>query len=400
MHVHNNIVAMTAFVLTLRSTTTAALARNNSSVKPSACLWKRLEGKSFSTEAGDDDDDDSASQHYTIGITGARGLIGTALQDELFQRKLINGKPIKVIRLQRGSQAETLSSSTIQDTLVWNPKATSPLEVIDPNALKQMDALIHLSGENISTGLSGPLKELGIRPWTDAKKQEILDSRVITTSSFAKAIQSAKNPKLDFLVASGVGAYGPAFVGPNAPDAPDESTDISQTKGFLAEVSRQWERAAQDAKDGSCRRVVHLRNGVVLSTNGGALAKLYPIFFLGGGGIVGSGQQYFPFISARDMARAMIHVLETPALEGPVNMCAPKHATNADFTKAMGSVMKRPTFLPFPSFAVNLVFGEMGNEVLCGGTKAQPKKLLDSGFSFLHPTVEEAVQSAVHEKKI
>jgi uncharacterized protein (TIGR01777 family) len=199
------------------------------------------------------------------------------------------------------------------------------------------------------------------------------------------------------LVASGVGAYGPNFVGEGVP-AVDESADIAKSEGFLAEVSRQWEGCTEEAEKKS--RVVNLRNGVVLSTNGGALAKLYPIFFLGGGGIVGSGQQYFPYISARDMARAMIHVLETPSLKGPVNMCAPEGATNAEFTQAMGKVLGRPTFLPLPAFAVSLLFGEMGEEVLLGGTRAQPKKLLDSGFTFLHPTVEKAVQSAVDEKNI
>jgi uncharacterized protein (TIGR01777 family) len=238
---------------------------------------------------------------------------------------------------------------------------------------------------------------VGIRPWTDEKKKEIIDSRVITTSALSKALVSSKK-KLSFLVASGVGAYGPNFFAGGA-EAADESPDISQSEGFLAEVSRQWEGASEEAKK-SGSRVVNLRNGVVLSTKGGALAKLYPIFFLGGGGIVGSGEQYFPYISARDMARAMIHVLETPSLQGPVNMCAPNASTNAEFTAAMGKVLGRPTLLPFPAFAVSLLFGEMGEEILLGGTRATPKKLLDSGFAFSHPTVEEAVQSAVDEKNI
>jgi uncharacterized protein (TIGR01777 family) len=280
-------------------------------------------------------------------------------------------------------------------TLVWNPKGSSSSEVIDPNVLKEMDALIHLSGENISTGLSGPLAPLGVRPWTPAKKQEILDSRVITTSALANAIANS-NKKIDFLVASGVGAYGPNFIGKGAVAA-DESSDISKSEGFLAEVSRQWEAASEPAKKGG-NRVVNMRNGVVLSRKGGAMAKLYPIFLLGGGGIVGSGQQYFPYISSRDMARAIVHVLETPKLSGPVNMCAPSGCTNSEFTAAMGKVLGRPTLLPFPGFAVSLLFGEMGEEILLGGTRAEPKKLLESGFSFNHPTVEQAVQSAVNEE--
>jgi hypothetical protein len=339
----------------------------------------------------------SSSSLYTLGVTGASGLIGTALQDELRKRgSLINGKPVRLVKLKRGDDAEKkeLANSAGVSTLTWNPAATSPDQVIDLSILKQMDALIHLSGENISTGLSGPLAPLGIRPWTPEKKQEILDSRTITTSALSNALVKS-NTKLDFLVASGVGAYGPNFIGQGIPPV-DESADISNSQGFLAEVSRQWEGASEVAKK-SGSRVVNLRNGVVLSTKGGALAKLYPIFFLGGGGIVGSGDQYFPYISARDMARAMVHVLETPKLSGPVNMCAPSGCTNAEFTAAMGSVLKRPTLIPFPGFAVSLLFGEMGEEVLLGGTRAQPKKLLDSGFTFNHPTVEQAVQSAVEE---
>jgi uncharacterized protein len=340
-----------------------------------------------------------SSKYFTVGITGSGGLIGTALRNELSQRKTVNGKPVKIIRLNRGSEAETWdeeddNSKKMEIPLTWNPKALNAKDVIDPAALQRMDAVIHLSGENISTGLSGPLAALGIRPWTPAKKQEILDSRTVPTLALAKAIGNSKQ-KTSFLVASGVGAYGPNFIGAGVAAA-DESVDISQSEGFLAEVSRQWEAASKAAtKNGS--RVVTLRNGVVLSTKGGALAKLYPIFFLGGGGIVGSGEQYFPFISARDMARAMVHVLETPKLSGPVNMCAPIGATNAEFTTAMGKVLKRPTILPFPAFAVSLLFGEMGEEVLLGGTRATPKKLLDSGFQFQHPSVEEAVASAVKE---
>jgi uncharacterized protein (TIGR01777 family) len=372
--------------------------------------------KSFSAMASacssinDETTTSSSNKYYTIGITGASGLIGTALRDELSKKGTWkDGKEIRTVLLTRGSQAESLSKKELGDddassstSLVWNPNGSTATDVIDPIALEEMDAVIHLSGENISTGLSGPLAPLGIRPWTDAKKKEILDSRTITTSALAKAIgNTKKNKNIDFLVASGVGAYGNHYMEGGetaaAAAAADESYDISNSKGFLAEVSRQWEDSAAGAnKNNGCRTAI-LRNGVVLSKQGGAMAKLYPIFFMGGGGIVGSGKQYFPYISARDMARAMIHVLETPSLEGPVNMVSPGAATNADFTKAMGSVMRRPTLLPFPSFAVKLMFGEMGEEILLGGTRAEPKKLLESGFQFLHPTVDEAVKSAVDE---
>lgn len=335
------------------------------------------------------------SKYFTVGLTGSGGLVGTALKDEMSRVGTIDGKPIRCVSLKRGSQAEQKSLEDAPSTsLVWNPNGASSEDVISSSALQEMDAIVHLSGENISTGLSGPLAPLGIRPWTDAKKKEIIDSRVITTSALSKSI-AASGKKLSFVVAGGVGAYGPDFM--EGTDAADESSDISKSEGFLAEVSRQWEQASEEAEKSEAR-VVKMRNGVVLSTKGGAMGKLYPIFLLGGGGIVGSGKQYFPFISARDMARAMVHVLKTSSLEGPVNMCAPGGCTNSEFTEAMGKVLKRPTILPFPSFAVSLLFGEMGEEILLGGTRANPTKLLESGFEFYHPTIELAVSSAVDEE--
>ena len=364
---------------------------------------------------------ESNREYFAVGITGSGGLIGTALRNELSRRSTLHGKPIRIIQLKRGSKAESIISSDTGSKnddggvttmeLTWNPNAANAADVIDPKALEDMDAVIHLSGENISTGLSGPLAFLGIRPWTPEKKREIINSRVVTTSALARAIENlngttSKENGISFLVASGVGAYGSHFVGPNVSGV-DETTDTSKSEGFLAEVSRQWEAATESASKNDNCRVAILRNGVVLSTKGGALAKLYPIFLLGGGGIVGSGDQYFPFISARDMARAMVHVLETPTLDGPINMCAPGDGkginssgggcTNLEFTKAFGRVLSRPTILPFPSFAVSLLFGEMGEEVLLGGTRAFPKKLVDSGFKFLHPTIDDAVKSAVNE---
>jgi uncharacterized protein (TIGR01777 family) len=384
----------------LRSSSVAYRAAAKQVGRSSPSLSNNISASNFTKyfsamAAGDESSSSSSSKYYTIGITGANGLIGTALRDELSKKGTWkDGKEIRTVLLTRGSQAESKELEDASSTsLIWNPNGSSPTDVIDPTALEEMDVVIHLSGENISTGLSGPLAPLGIRPWTDAKKTEILDSRTVTTTALAKAIANTKK-KVDFVAASGVGAYGNHYM--EGTPAADESCDISNSEGFLSEVSRQWEGSTAEAsKNGG--RIAILRNGVVLSTQGGAMGKLYPIFFLGGGGIVGSGKQYFPYISARDMARAMIHVLETPSLEGPVNMCAPGAATNAEFTSAMGKVMRRPTLLPFPGFAVSLLFGEMGEEVLLGGTRAEPKKLLDSGFQFLHPTVEEAVQSAVDE---
>ena len=301
----------------------------------------------------------------------------------------------------------------------WNPTIHTGDETlhIDPTVFTHMDAMVHLSGENISTGEHGSLlAPLGLRPWTPTKKQEIVDSRVKTTTALAKAIKASGNTQCDFLVASGIGVYGSQYYTGEEiePVAADETTDVTTNPGFLAEVSRLWEAAATnifmpeeqqttttgERKSGGIRgtnRVCQLRNGVVLSTQGGALQKLYPIFYMGGGGIVGTGRQYFPFISVRDMARAMVHVLATPSLHGPINLNGPVPATNHDFTQAMGTVMHRPTLLPFPAFMCRLLFGEMGEEILLGGTKAVPAKLLASGFQFLDPTVQDAVRSAMED---
>lgn len=334
------------------------------------------------------------SKYYTVGITGSSGLLGSALIDELQQQATVNGKPVRIVKMTRQDSAE---SKELVDapvlSLGWSPKATDAESAIDPDVLAEMDAVVHLAGENVATGL-GPLGFLGIRPWTDAKKAEILDSRVGPTEVLSKAVAACKTPTT-FLVASGVGVYGSDAIGPNAQLA-DETTDVSSTGGFLADISRKWEAAAAAAMS-SGNRVVNCRMGVVLSKNGGALGKLYPIFFLGGGGNVGSGEQYFTFISARDAARALVHTLTTPSLKGPVNVCSPSPCTNAEFTSAFGKVLSRPTILPLPSFAVSALFGEMGEEMLLGGVRAAPGKLEKSGFNFQHVSIDEALQSAVDE---
>jgi uncharacterized protein len=352
--------------------------------------------KSFSTAVTPGS---SMSKYYTIGITGSSGLVGTALQDELASRASVNGKPVRIVRLQRGSVVGA-DDKALDDaplcSLTWNPNGAVPSEIIGTKALSEMDTVVHLAGENVSTGL-GPLGFLGLRPWTAEKKSEIMNSRVTSTLALSKAMAALSSRPQTLLTASGVGIYGDTFVDDTQP-AVDETAMVSDTTGFLADVSRAWEEATLEASKKGNNRVVNARFGVVLSTKGGAMSKVYPIFFLGGGGTVGSGQQYLPFVSARDLARALIYMMETPSLKGPVNVCAPNPCTNSEYTKALGSAMGRPTIFPFPSFAVSLLFGEMGETLLLGGTRCVPQKLLKSGFTFLHPTVDSAVQSALKEK--
>lgn len=369
--------------------------RGVSSVRPTtsklqASFFEDLQ-KSFSTASMPS----SASKYYTIGITGSGGLVGTALRDELSRWDSVNGKPVRVVCLSRGSAVEDkeLQDAAKEIKLTWNPNGSSADDILSPKVASEMDAIVHLAGENIATG-TGPLGFLGLRPWTPEKKAEILNSRIAPTKALASVVASSKKPTT-FLTASGCGVYGDNFIG-DALEPVDETMDISNTKGFLADVSRAWEAATEAATKGK-NRVVNMRFGVVLSKNGGALGKLYPIFFLGGGGNVGSGQQYFTYISARDIARAIVHTLESPSLKGPVNFVAPNPCTNAEFTKALGGAMGRPTLLPFPAFAVSLLFGEMGEETLLGGVRCIPSKLLKSGFEFQHPTVDAAVKSALEE---
>lgn len=356
----------------------------------------------------------SSSKYYTVGITGSSGLLGTALIDELSKMEdgKLNGKPMRIVKLTRsdsvvddeGDDAEDIDESE-EDMMItsqpWNPNAESPSSTISSSTLTPIDAIVHLAGENVATSLlPGPLADLGVQAWSEEKKRRIVDSRVGPTGALAEAISGGSTPTA-FIVASGVGIYGYDFMeeDEDATMTPDESFDTSGTEGFLAELSRRWEAAAQPASGGgnNMSRVVNLRLAPIMSKLGGALGKLYPIFFLGGGGNVGSGKQYFSFISARDAARAIVHVIETPSLTGPVNLVAPTPCTNAQFTQALGKVLSRPTIVPLPEFVVRLLFGEMGEEMLLGGVKATPKKLLGSGFDFRHGTIEEGLESAMEE---
>ena len=349
---------------------------------------------------------------HTVAITGASGMYGNAIIDELLKQEngQLKGKKLSIVKLVRSDSiedAEEVRSKLDNQeeqikTLRWNPNADSDNNgsdnsVIHPEALKSIDTLIHLAGENVGEGLlPGPLGFLGVHAWSQEKKDLIMNSRVGPTKALAHAIADCDEPT-SFIVASGVGVYGNGFVQSDSEvEAPDESADVSTTKGFLADVSREWEAASKPASTAE-NRVVNLRIAPIMSKLGGALGKLYPIFFLGGGGNVGSGKQYFSYISARDAARSVVHIIENDSLEGPVNIVAPTKATNADFTSALGKIMSRPTIIPLPAFAVKLLFGEMGEEMLLGGVKATPKKLTDSGFEFQHDTMEKALESAINE---
>jgi uncharacterized protein (TIGR01777 family) len=242
--------------------------------------------------------------------------------------------------------------------------------------LADVDAVVHLAAPGV-----------GDKRWTDAYKRELHDARVLGTTTIAKAIAAASPRPRVLLSASAVGYYG------DTGDRPaDESAPLGS--GFLAELCEEWEAAAQPAADAGTR-VVLLRTGLVLTGHGGLLAQLAKPFRLGIGGKLGSGRQYMPWISLRDVIGAIEFLLTTESVSGPVNLTAPHPVTNAEFTRALGAALHRPAVLPIPGIAVRAIAGELANEAALIGQRAVPAKLLDHGYEFqdteLEPTLREAL---------
>ena len=296
-----------------------------------------------------------------VVLSGASGMLGGSL------RRALAALGIPTLQLVRGP-------ITAQDQLVWSPAATPA--VADPAALEGCAAAIHLSGASVA----------GQR-WTAAYRREMTASRVDSTRALATLLAGLRTPPRALLVASAVGYYG---------DRGDQLLDETSLpgKGFLADLCRQWETAAQPAVEAGIR-VVHLRFGVVLGPGPGALARMLPIFRLGLGGRLGSGRQWMSWISVEDAMRALLFALETPSLVGPVNLTAPSPVTNAEFTRELARQLRRPAFLPAPAFALQLALGQMADEALLASTRAVPSRLLVAGFRFAHPTVDKALAAAL-----
>jgi uncharacterized protein (TIGR01777 family) len=293
-----------------------------------------------------------------VAITGASGLIGTALVPHL------RSVGHDVQRLVRRPAAAP-------DEISWDPKAGT----VDLDALQGVDGVVHLAGAGV-----------GDHRWTDDYKREILDSRVDGTHTIVQAM-IALDPKPRVLVsASAIGWYG---------DTGDREVDESTPAGtgFLADVVRAWEAAASPAADHGIR-VVHPRTGLVVSGDGGAWARMFPLFKFGLGGKLGNGSQYWSWISLRDEVCALQFLLEQDHLNGPVNLTGPTPLTNAQITSVMGSVLGRPTILPAPAFALKAVLGEFSTEVL-GSSRVMPRVLEQSGFVFQDPTAEDAIRTAL-----
>jgi uncharacterized protein (TIGR01777 family) len=292
----------------------------------------------------------------TIAISGASGLVGGALA------AFLTTGGHRVRRLVRGA------ADAARGDIAWDPARGT----VDLAGLAECDAVVHLAGESIASR------------WSAAKKARILESRVRGTTTLANAIARVAGGPRVLVSASAIGFYGD-----RGADRIDESA--STGSGFLADVCRAWEGATSPAAEAGVR-VVNLRIGMVLSSAGAALKALLTPFSLGLGGPVGSGRQGMSWIALDDLLAAILFAINTDALEGPVNAVGPAPCDNRTFGATLGRVLRRPAFLPLPSFAVSTVFGEMGRELLLGGAFVRPTRLFDAGFRFDHSTLESALR--------
>jgi uncharacterized protein (TIGR01777 family) len=297
-----------------------------------------------------------------IAVTGASGLIGSTLVPRL------RADGHEVLRLVRRTPRTAEEHR-------WAPEHHR----IDPALLADVDAVVHLAGEPIRPWL-----------WTSGYKQRLLTSRVDGTSTISEALAAAAaddpGRRRVLISASGIDWY------PVSGDRPVTETD-PPGDSFLAELCVQWEAATAPAAEAGVR-VVNLRTGLVLAPDAALVRILGLVFRLGLGGRIGSGRQYWPWISLTDEVEAVVHLLGSD-VSGPVNLTAPNPATNAEFTRALGALLHRPTALPVPGFAVSLGLGEFGRSSVLGGRRALPQKLLDSGFTFAHPDLDGALRAAV-----
>jgi len=290
-----------------------------------------------------------------VAVTGASGLIGSAL--------------VPYLRAQ-GHDVERLvrRPAAALDEISWDPERGT----VDLHRLEGVDAVVHLAG-----------KAVGDHRWNSAYKALIRDSRVHGTRTIATAMASLDRRPSVLVSASAIGYYGDT-----ADRAVDESAPAGS--GYFAGVCVDWEAAADPARAAGIR-VVHSRNGLVVSGRGGAWGKLFPIVRLGVGGRLGSGRQWWSFISLRDHLAATSFLLGN--LEGGVNVTAPNPVTNAEMIRAMGRLLHRPTVLPVPAKVLEIVLGEFSSEVL-GSLRILPTRLLDAGFMFEDPTIDRALASA------
>ena len=299
-----------------------------------------------------------ASLPMRVAITGSSGLIGSALRARLVS----GGHDIVPVVRRAANQGE----------ISWDPEHGT----LDPADLDGVDAVVNLAG----AGIAG-------HRWTDSYKRQILDSRIQATRLIAETIARAGTGPRVLLSGSGIDYYG---------DQGDTAVDETSPAGtgFLAEVCEAWE-ASTAAAAAAGARVAHLRTSMVLSRHGGALRKMLPLYKFGLGGRTGNGKQWVSWISIDDEVGAIEHLLNGD-VSGPVNLAAPNSVTNAEFAGTLGHVLKRPAFVPLPSFAPKLVLGsELVDTLLIEGKRAMPRVLEGDGYAFTHPTLEAALRAVL-----
>jgi uncharacterized protein len=303
---------------------------------------------------------------YVVG--GSSGLIGEALVADL------RGDGNEVVSLVRARPAgRNRDRNRDRGIVAWDPERGD----LDVSLIEGSEVFVNLAGAPI-----------GDRKWSPARRNEIVRSRVQSTSLMSRAIAKLRPKDAVFVNASAIGIYG---------DRGDEelTEKSSLGSGFLSDVCRQWEAATRPAEDAGVR-VVHIRSGVVLSPEGGALKRLLPLFRLGLGGPLGTGQQWFSWISIRDEVGAIRHVVGDTRLNGPVNVVSPDPVTNSDFTRILAEQLRRPAALRVPPGLLRTVFGaEPARELLLGGQRVIPTALVDSGYQFSSPDLAGALRSAL-----
>lgn len=298
-----------------------------------------------------------------VVIAGSSGLIGSALTASL----VADGHD--VVRLVR--RPPKPAAEAHQTQAQWDPSAAH----LPTSALDGADAVVNLAGAGV-----------GDHRWTAAYRQRIRDSRVLTTATLATAIAAMRTPPRVFIAGSAIGYYG---------ETGDTPTDESGAPGtdFLAGVCQEWEAAADPARKAGIR-VVHTRMGLVVSAEGGAFGRLLPLARLGLGGRLGSGKQYWSYVSLTDTVRALRHAIDTEALSGPANVTTPHPDTNAAITAEIGRALDRPTRLAVPAPALRIALGGFSEGILMS-QRVIPARLLESGFEFQHPTFPDALASAL-----
>ncbi|MCC5581548.1 TIGR01777 family protein [Microtetraspora sp. AC03309] len=296
----------------------------------------------------------------TIVVTGSSGFLGSALVSAL------RADGARVLRLVRREPEAS-------DEEFWDPER----DLLDPSVLEGAEAVVHLAGAGIAD-----------RRWTESYKRELVDSRIVGTHTLVEALGLLRSRPRVLLSASAIGYYG---------DTGDREVDESAPAGtgFLATLVRDWEEAAEPVEQEGIR-LIRLRTGVVLSSRGGALAKVLPIFKIGAGAPLGSGRQYVSWISLPDWVDAVRFLISNADISGPVNLTAPEPVTNAEYTKAIGKALRRPTMpIPTPAFALRMALGDFADEGVLTGQRVIPRRLLRAGHRFSHPTLTEALAAVL-----